>query len=248
MTRDTSAQTFVLLHGFTGAPASWDPLVARLPPNARVARPALSGHGPARSPSWSAEVDRLLALLDAESMRGAHLVGYSMGGRVAWGLLAADPTRFCAATLIGAHPGLSDPAARRRRHEEDARRAEQLEREGLDAFLDAWASLPMWASQRALDADTLAAQDRVRRAHTADGLAHALRVLGLAQMPALDPRSLRVPITLVTGALDAKHRALADALVRRAPNLEARSVEGCGHNVLLERPDALARLLTEGSP
>ena len=78
-------------------------VVALLPAGARVIRPFLSGHGsdPARSASWEAELDRIFALIDDAGVERAHVCGYSLGGRLAWGLLARDPSRFSGATLVG---------------------------------------------------------------------------------------------------------------------------------------------------
>lgn len=241
--------TYVLLHGFTGAPASFDPLLARLPSDARAIRPTLSGHGPspALAASWDEEIERLAALLRGEQISRAHLVGYSLGGRVGLGLLARAPELFARATLIGAHPGLADSDERAARAESDRPWVALLEQRGLDAFLAEWEALPMWASQARLAPSAREAQRVTRRSHTASGLAHALRVLGLGRMPPADPARIGVPITLVAGALDAKHRALAEAFAPRLKEARLVLVPDAGHNVLLEAPDRLAAILTEAS-
>ncbi|MCA9609695.1 MAG: alpha/beta fold hydrolase [Myxococcales bacterium] len=223
--------TWVLLHGFTGAPASWDAVAAKLP--GRVLAPALPGHGARPQPleGWSAEIARLATWLEGEGVRGAHLVGYSMGGRLGWHLLDRDDL-FARATLIGAHPGLDDAAARAERRAADARWVALLETEGLDAFLAAWEALPLWDTQRRLPAHLADRQRALRHSHTARGLAEALSALGLAEMPAR-PRA-RVPVKLVVGALDAKHRAIAEGL-----DAPLALVADTGHNVVLEAPSAL---------
>lgn len=241
--------TYVFLHGFSGGPESWDAVATALPSDARVVRVQLAGHGatPVSVEGWDAEVARIDALLERERVEDAHLVGYSLGGRVGLSLLARAP-RFSRATLVGAHPGLPDAAARAERRAADDRWVRVLREQGLRAFIDAWEALPMWGSQEALDPEALASQRRLRESHTAEGLAHALEVLGLAQMPATDPSALRVPIQLVVGERDEKHRALSGALAERLPRAALRVVEGAGHNVVLERPDALAALLASPEP
>ena len=113
------SRPLVLLHGFTGAPASWDGVRRSLDDAIPVLAPALLGHdGTAGSPairSFDDEVDRLAGAVRGAGLEGAHLAGYSLGGRVALGLLVRHPGRFAAATLIGAHPGLQDPADRAER-------------------------------------------------------------------------------------------------------------------------------------
>lgn len=244
------ADTFVLLHGLTGGPESFDALARELPAGARLVRPLLAGHGPCPTlpERWAGEVSRLVGLLEDEGVEGAHLVGYSMGGRLGWSLLDAAPARFSRATLIGAHPGLATRAEREARRAEDQRWIELLERDGLDAFLAAWEALPLWRSQASLPAELEREQRRVRRQHQPSALAAALRALGLAEMPPARPERIRVPVTLVVGALDQRHLALASELAPKLPRGRCRVVPDAGHNVLLERPQALARLLTEEMP
>lgn len=230
-----SAIVTVLLHGFTGAPESWDAIAERL--EGRVVRPLLPGHGPRPQSveAWASEIETLAAWLEREGVREAHLVGYSLGGRLASHLLDRDDL-FSRATLIGAHPGLPTDEARAARRRADEAWIERLVRDGLQPFLEAWEALPMWDSQRRVDADALDRQRAVRRTHTADGLADVLRHLGLGSMPT--PPASRVPVTRVVGALDAPHRALAEGTGDPVV-----LVEGAGHNVVLEAPRALAEFL-----
>lgn len=232
---------FVLLHGFTGSPESFDPLLAHLPAHPTTLRPWLSGHGPTPTfaASWNDEIDGLIDLLRQQRVERAHLVGYSLGGRIGFGLLARAPELFFRATLIGAHPGLRDSRERQVRRAQDARWLTLLEENGLEAFIDAWEALPLWSTQSTTVRERLRL---IRRSHRADGLAHSLRVLGLASMPPIDPLSITTPVRLVVGALDGKYRAIAERL---APQLGATLsvVPGTGHNVLAEAPAALAELL-----
>ncbi len=239
--------SFVMLHGFTGAPESFDSLRALLPSDSYVIHPTLSGHGaaPAFAQSWDEELDRLVGLLRAEQVRNAHLVGYSLGGRVGYGLLARAPELFSRATLIGAHPGLRSPVERAQRRQADRESIALILRGGLDGFLAGWEALPMWASQRRLPSDTLERQRTIRRSHTAAGLAHALAVLGLGEMPPVDPSAHETPITLVAGALDEKHAGIAKTFAPQLPRGRARIVPGAGHNVVLEAPGPLASILME---
>lgn len=226
--------TWVLLHGFTGDPRVFDALARGL--DGRVIAPRLPGHGPRPSTvgTWDEEVARLAGWLETEGVTGAHLVGYSMGGRLGWSLLDRDDL-FQRATLIGAHPGLDD-AERANRRAADRRFIDRLEEDGLEAFVDAWEALAMFASQRSLPPETVAEQRAIRRSHTARGLASALRWLGLAEMPrAPEPR---IPVELVAGGLDSKHVEVARSLGR-----PLRIVPGVGHNVVLEAPAALAEAL-----
>jgi 2-succinyl-6-hydroxy-2,4-cyclohexadiene-1-carboxylate synthase len=230
--------TYVLLHGFTGGPRSWDALARRLPRRARVLRPTLAGHRSApAATAWRDEIDRLARWVLREDVRDAHLVGYSLGGRLALGLLERDPSPFARATLIGAHPGLHDPRERDARRARDASWIELLEARGIEAFVDAWEAQPIFETQRRLPAATRAARRRERLGHRADGLASALSALGLAQMPPVTAAHIPTEIELVVGGLDRTHLALSSALARALPRGRVRAVEGVGHDVVLERVD-----------
>ncbi|HEY8429143.1 MAG TPA: alpha/beta fold hydrolase [Sandaracinaceae bacterium] len=221
------------LHGFAGAPASLDPA---LPPGVRVVAPTIAGHGryPVSARSWDEEVERLLGLLDEAGAPRAHLLGYSLGGRLGWSLLARAPERFASAVLVGAHPGLRTDEERRARAEADTRWIALLEERGLEAFVAAWEAQPIFATQTEAQRE---AQRAVRLSHTAGGLASALRVLGLAAMPPVDPANVRVPVTVLVGELDQSSSAAALPWARRVP--------GAGHNLLVERPGAVRAALEE---
>ncbi len=241
----------VLLHGFTGSPASWDEVLDDLAPASPVLAPAALGHdgshGPATVRTFEAEVDRLARVIRERGFDGAHLAGYSMGGRLALGLLVRHPGLFRSATLIGASPGLPDPRERDARADRDEEWARLLEQEGLPTFVAAWEALPLFRTQEALSPERRARQDEVRRSHDPGGLARSLRVLGLASMPDYRPRlaGVKMPVRLVAGEADLKFRGLAGEMARALPAASMTLVPDAGHNVILEKPEEIARLLRE---
>jgi len=239
---------WTLLHGFMGSPQSWSRVVARARLERRSLIPALTGHKrdwQSRAvDSFEGEVTRLVSLLsDVEPPR--LLCGYSLGARVALGLLARTPNLFDAAVLVGVHPGLGEDAARAERREVDAHRARLLREQGLAAFVAEWEELPLFATQRGLSPEILADQRRIRLAHDAEGLARSLEVLGLGAMPDYGPAlaSIEIPITIMAGALDAKFSGIAKALAKGNAHIEVELANGVGHNVLLEAPNAVVAAL-----
>ena len=248
----TMPERFVLLHGFTGHPSSWDRVVARLPSSARVFRPALIGHDRAaiEPRAFDEEVDRIAHAICAERMEGARLAGYSMGARVALGLAVRHSALFTGAVLFGAHAGLADPIERASRIAMEDEWCAILERDGIEPFVDAWELLPIFETQRTLAPEIRAAHRARRLAHDAVGLACAIRTLGLGRMPALEAElaSLALPVRLVAGDRDRKFVALAHALASKLRRAEIRLVRGCGHDPLVEDPAAAAAALTEPLP
>lgn len=244
----------VLLHGFTGSPASWDAVCERLDPRTTIRRETLLGHGSADAPdiaSFEDEVNRIAAGLRAAGLDGgAHLAGYSLGARVALGLLVRHGDLFARATLIGGSPGLCTEAERAERARADARWIALLETRGLTAFVDEWETQPLFASQARLPEAVRAAERTRRLSHRPAGLARSLRVLGLAAMPDLRPHLGRVSakVTLVAGAGDAKFVALAQEMAGLFCKCTMRLAPDAGHNVPLERPGFVASLLAEEDP
>ncbi len=241
----------VCLHGFTGSPAAWDAVLAALPEDARALCPAIAGHHPdlpLAARRFEHEVDRLAALMPQSG--GLHLAGYSLGGRLALGLLVRHRQLFASATLIGAHPGLGGAAERRDRAAADDALARRLEREGTRAFVDRWQDLPLFATQSALPPEVLEAQRRRRLRHRPEGLAHALRVLSLGRMPDFRRHlpALDLPICLMAGEQDEKFRRLVEEMASALPRATIQVVPAAGHNLLLEVPRAVGNLFFEAEP
>ena len=247
-----SAQ-LLLLHGFTGSPASWDPVVAQLGADTEVLAPPLLGHDPGtvdellQSTPESFEEEAFAAFVELTARFGnapVHLAGYSLGARVALMMMATAPQRFISATLIGVNPGSAEEAERAERRAADRRWIDLLEL-GIEPFVDAWEKLPLWASQARLPAQVRSLQRNARLRHDPRGLALSLRVTGLGEMPNLRPRlpGIDVPVTLMAGGEDPKFRALAEESAALLPRSRVVVVPDAGHNLLLERPEAVAHEL-----
>jgi 2-succinyl-6-hydroxy-2,4-cyclohexadiene-1-carboxylate synthase len=253
----------LLLHGFTGSTATWDPLRSLLAPRFRLLALDLIGHGRSDAP---ADVTRytmercsqeVVAALDVLARDGgvpesadpvrALVLGYSMGGRLALRLAVDAPERVAALILVGVSPGLAGVAEREERRRADAALAGMIEREGITAFVDHWERLPLFASQAALPADVRAAQRDQRLRNTATGLANSLRGMGTGSQEPLWDRlpTITIPTLLVAGELDAKYRDVAARMARVMPAARVAVVPNAGHAVHLEQPDALAGTVLE---
>lgn len=235
----------LLLHGFTGSVEAWGRVPAHLARRRRVLAVDLPGHG--RSPlapdprEHRMEVvhTRLLRTLDRHGVDEAVWIGYSMGGRVALGAGVRHPERVAALVLEGASPGLETEEARRARRRQDEARARRLEEEGLEAFVDRWMALPIFATQRRLPDEVREAERRRRLRGRAAGLAASLRGLGTGSQPSFwdDLGGLERPVLLLTGSEDRKYEALAARMEGELPGARHRSVQGVGHAVHLEAPE-----------
>ncbi len=226
----------VLLHGFTQTRQSWRRTIAA--GRYRAIAPDLPGHGLAserRPASFSACAAYVRALADGP----CTLVGYSMGGRIALYTAIMQPAVVERLVLVGATPGIADPAAREVRRLADLELADRIEAIGIQAFAAEWGAQPLFAGQEPRVA-AAANADRLR--NTSAGLAAALRGLGAGVMEPLWDRlgELTIPVTLVVGERDAKFRAIAQQMAASIADCRLELVAGAGHAAQLERPEAVA--------
>ena len=239
----------VVLHGFTGSAQAMapltEPLAARL--TARIICPDLVGHGQSEVPddldlyrveSMAGQVAGLADALDCETF---HLVGYSMGGRVALRLGCTASPRLRSLTLIGASAGIAEPEQRRRRAQADAARAERILTD-FEAFVDEWMDAPLFAGQAALGENHLRAARAQRLASNPQGLALSLLAGGSGAMEPLHEclGSCDTPTLLLVGAHDAKFCAIADDLAAGLPRAGVARIDGAGHAAHVEQPGAAA--------
>jgi 2-succinyl-6-hydroxy-2,4-cyclohexadiene-1-carboxylate synthase len=228
----------VLLHGFTQTRQSWRRTVAALGGRYRALAPDLPGHGQAaeRRPASFAACAAYVRALAGER---CVLAGYSMGGRIALHTALAVPGLVDRLVLIGASPGLADPAEREARRRADDALADRIEAIGVTAFAEEWGAQALFAGQ---DERVAAAAHADRLRNTPQGLAAALRGLGTGVMAPLWDRlpQLAIPVTLVVGERDAKFREIAERMAAALPDARLHMVEGAGHAVQLDRPEAVA--------
>lgn len=241
--------TRVFLHGFTHTGSSWDAVVDALGQQyrarARVNQaPDIRGHGQA-SERQPVDLKHVVADVSELTPGPFGLIGYSMGGRIALHVALALGSRIERLVLIGASPGIADPAQRAQRRASDDRLADQLERATIEAFASSWARTPVLADQPPEVAAAVHA-DRLRS--TPAGLARALRGLGTGVLPSVWGRlgEVAAPTTLVVGERDHKFRQIASAMAQQLPEAEVVIVPGSGHAVHLEAPAQVAAII--GSP
>ncbi|HWC41493.1 MAG TPA: alpha/beta fold hydrolase [Actinomycetota bacterium] len=230
----------VLVHGFTQTLAAWDPVGERLGRRREVVRVDLPGHG--GSAGVRVGFGDAARLVGEAGGMGAY-VGYSLGGRLCLRLALTRPDLVRALVLVGASPGIADPGERAARRAADERLADEVERDGVAAFLDRWLAGPLFAT---LPAEAAGREQRL--ANTAEGLAGALRRLGTGVQEPLWDRlaGLRPPALLVAGERDPKFTGLARRMAAAiGPSARVAVVGGAGHAVHLERPAELAALVEE---
>jgi pimeloyl-ACP methyl ester carboxylesterase len=241
-----AGEPLVLLHGLGGAAVNWALLAPALAAERRVLAVDLPGHGrsdplPA-APGLGPYADRVVALAEREGMLPATFVGHSFGGVVALRAATRHPRavrRLVLAAAAGissgtraaeralALVGLVQPGRRLSPYWRLVARSESAKR----AVFGHWfAADPPALGPRAVEAvlseinlhtDT----DSAWRALTRDD-------------PRLDLHRVEAPALVLWGAED-RQLPLADAFeYARRLRAPLRVIAGCGHLLVVERPDA----------
>jgi 3-oxoadipate enol-lactonase len=232
----------VLVPGTFSDRRAWHRLVGALTPNHRCLLLDPRGTGATPDPGTPFTVDDLaddvLACMDAAGVRGAHLVGHSLGAAVALVLAARHPAR--ASRVVAIAPALHADAYVR-------------------AVLDHWEALAGSALHDeavhlglVLPAFGRDAFERLVPAVVHDMDRHPLRRDTILRYVACDrAQDLRAvagrvdaPVLLVAGAEDAlTGPAHARALAEAIPGARLELIPGCGHTPQVEHPAELARLV-----
>ncbi len=233
----------LLLHGFLGCAADMRPLMNGLAGLRRAIAFDLPGHGPSPEPpgTFDATVGSLLERMDRLGIQRFELAGYSMGGRLACGMLAAAPDRIQRLTLVAANPGLP-PGERDARMRSDGALSQRIEAD-LPGTLEDWYALPLFGElSRHQDYGSMIKR---RLAGRPAQLAAALRSLGCGCHTDYSSvvASTSTPLCYVAGAQDPKYVAIGRRLARQRPT-HLVILDGAAHAVPTEQPGALIDALT----
>jgi pimeloyl-ACP methyl ester carboxylesterase len=143
--------------------------------------------------------------------------------------------------LVGGTPGIEDEAARAERRAADLAQAQRIRAEGVDAFVERWLAMPMFAGL-----PPGARFEDERRRNTAEGLATSLELAGTgSQAPLWDALpDIEAPVLVVAGEDDHRYAAIAERTAAAiGPNARAALVPGAGHSAHLEQPERAVDLV-----
>ncbi len=225
----------VFLHGFLGSSAEFDPIAARLDDRALMID--LPGHGETRFSepyTMTNTAAAIINLLDQLEIDRAHLVGYSMGGRLALYLALNHPERFPASVIESGSPGLKTEQERSERIKRDRKLANQIETD-FNQFLIDWYNQPLFQS---IKAHPNFEQMLKERSHNNPiELARSLREMGTGMQPSLWEK-LKLhhnPLLLIVGECDHKFVALNQEMASLCETAEIAIAPDAGHNVHFEK-------------
>lgn len=240
----------LLLHGFTGRGSSWGALATAFARRYHLITVDLPGHGrsgipgdPSRA-SVERSADDLAAILRRANAAPAHVLGYSLGARIALRLAIAHPTIVRRLILESPSAGIADATDRRERRDADAALADRLERDGIEPFVDEWERQPIFASYTAMPRARLARIHAERLRNRPTGLAASLRGAGQGSMEPLNGSlgEVRAPTLVIAGALDPVGHGRAESIVAGIPGARLATIAEAGHAPHLETPTRFREL------
>ncbi len=236
----------VALHGFMQTGMSWAAVAGVLSADHCVYALDFTGHGKSSKPtapepySYDAAVSSVQAFLRevacSNGQRRAHLLGYSMGGRVAAGVAAKERDCLYSLVLESCNLGPATEADRTAAQNRNNGWAAQLRVDGIAPFVEYWEQLPLFATQRELGFDSVLREERL--ANDAEAMALCLEGAGKHAMPLEDEAfamlsATWVPIKYLWGHEDAKSQPIAHRFEHEGFDVTSFST---GHNVHLEAP------------
>jgi 3-oxoadipate enol-lactonase len=232
----------VLIHGFGLDLRMWDAQWPAFAQRHRVIRYDLRGYGDSSLPEGTySHVDDLLGLIDFLGAAPVHLVGLSLGGRVALRVAAQRPQAVRSLTLADAaldgHVWTDDWLQRWRRMTEAAKRGDLNEAKKL------WREHVLFAPANAHPgvADSLRVMvDRYSGWHLANPDPGTAPQTPVAEALA----GISIPALVLIGELDLPDfQAIAQRLAGALPQAELHTIAGSGHMSNMEAPQVFNELV-----
>lgn len=161
---------------------------------------------------------------------------------------------FSDLVLESAGLGPVDDAAREALRERNFAWAARVRGEGVSAFMDWWAGLPLFESQQYLSADQRERLRAGRLANDTESLALSFERAG-AHVMSSQGESIRtlcelaakgIPVSYLAGELDEKYCKVTSTLQAESQGaVSCRVAPAAGHNIHLEQPEIFASILEE---
>lgn len=248
-----SGPPVLLLHGFTGSTNTWEPILPYLSDEYTWIAIDLLGHGKTESPLSSDryhmedQVEDINEIRKTLGYKYIHLLGYSMGGRVALSYAVTYQEMVISLILESSSPGLQSAEERENRMKSDKSLANRIKKEGVHSFIDYWEQIPLFQSQQKLPGDVKQRIREERLSQSETGLANSLLGMGTGSQPSWWERlhELTRPILLITGEEDEKFIKIADRMMSGFPDARHLTVEEAGHTIHVEQAEKFGKIVME---
>jgi 3-oxoadipate enol-lactonase len=219
----------------------WDKVIAGLPAGLKILRYDMRGHGLSDAPEGDYPMADLVAdvagLMDALGFRDAVFVGLSIGGIVAQGLAVERPDLVRAVVL-------SNTAAKLGTEQTWGERIALVRAQGIDAIADN--VMKLWFSKAFHDerADELVGWRHMLTRTPVAGYVGCCAAIAHTDLRD-STRTIRQPVLAIGGDADGSTPPdLVRETAESIPGARFELIRGAGHIPCVERPEAVAALLT----
>lgn len=259
---DETKPAVVLLHGFMQSGKTWESVARKLAEQYYVVAPDLIGHGKTTLsdpeeplayslPMYVDQVEVVINLLCVNTP--VAMIGYSMGGRIASIFATSYPEVVSALVLESAGLGPASGPERIERTERNMATVEKLNTMLFPDFVDWWANLPLFESQKDLPEIDQARVYNERLNNDPEALAMSTEFAGAHRMAnqRLSLCSTNQPVLYLAGARDVTYTGVAQSLQEKAEAFGAtehvfiQNVPNVGHNIHLEDEGAFLQAIQE---
>lgn len=239
-------EAIVFLHGFLGSSDDFFFFLGELSKSHYSLAFDLPGHGKSlflSNDSYLIEntIDTLYSNLCTLGVNKVHLVGYSMGGRIALSFANAYPEMISSLTMISSTAGLKTEEERRLRIENDAKIIDKIITMEFTDFLHFWYSQQIFS----FSSERINSVLSQRVMNDKSEIIKSLQLAGTGMMtPLWDKLSnLNFPILLLSGGKDKKFIRICEEMHNLLPNSRNIIVENSSHNLLLDAPTDTLNLI-----
>jgi 2-succinyl-6-hydroxy-2,4-cyclohexadiene-1-carboxylate synthase len=227
---DRTLPNLLLLHGFMGSSTDFSPAITTLSKHFHCICVDLPGHGHTQidNHNFVSTANQILAIAPNQ----CHLLGYSLGGRLALYLALNHPDRWQKVILESTSFGLATPQARTQRQQQDAAIIGKLRQPELDftAFIQNWYQQTVFTGipQHPNFPELIAS----RLQNHPLALARSLETMGLGQQPYLGELlpTNQIPLLLLAGEQDLKFVAIGQQITQLCPQAAMVILPNCSHN------------------
>ncbi|HEO8420107.1 2-succinyl-6-hydroxy-2,4-cyclohexadiene-1-carboxylate synthase [Niallia sp. FSL W8-0635] len=253
ITINGEGEPLLLLHGFTGDSGTWLPFIPVWKKNYKVITVDIVGHGKTDSPedvadfSMKESMDHLKEIIDSFRISPVHLLGYSMGGRLALAYCIEYPETVKKLILESASPGLKTEEEQRQRRIQDEKLGDSILEQGIINFVDKWEKIPLFKSQERLDSTVKQTIRNQRLANNPIGLANSLKGMGTGAQSSYWSQisKIKTDTLLLTGELDPKFNQIAEEMVKSNKKMRHLNVNDAGHAIHVEKPEIFGTIVME---
>lgn len=238
---DATRPPLVFVHGVGGSVATWDAVLELLPNDRPFIRYSLPGHGrsaPTNSFSVRDFATVHLRLMETLGVRVFDVVGFSLGGLIAEAVALTKPSAVRRLAVIGSVAGRSDEE-----RERAMQRLARLEASGPVAV--AQESVPRWYTEKYIRENPGIVERTVQRFASLDRDSYLRAYEALVMTDLIDElEGITQPFLAVAGENDmGSPPRMAKEAAARVDRGEYRVLAGLKHGMMLESPEAVAKLL-----